>query len=58
MLSWSLVLRLIFRGYEASEMPTHYSILYFLPELYAIICAVPVVAMELAIPDVFSCGGV
>ena len=54
----SLILRLIFRGYEVSEVPTPYYVLYFPLELYAVVRAVPIVPMELAVPDVVSYGGV
>ena len=54
----SLILRLIFRGYEASEVPTSYLVLYFPLELYVVVRAVPVVPIELAVPGVVSCGGV
>ena len=54
----SLILRLIFRGYEESEVPAPYKVLYFPLDLYAVIRAVPVVPMELSVPGVVSCGGV
>ena len=54
----SLILRLIFRGYEASEVPVPYLVFYFPLELYAVVRAVPVVFMELAVPGVVSYGGV
>ena len=47
-----------FRCYGASEIPTPYQVFYFSPELYAIICAVPIIPMELAIPGIVSGGGV
>ena len=49
---------LTFRGYEATEIPASNQILYFLPELYAIVRSMPVVPMELSIPRVISFGGV
>ena len=47
---------LTFRGYEAAEIPAHNQILYFLPELYAVVRSMPVVLMELTIPRVISFG--
>ena len=54
----SLTLRLIFRGYEASEVPAPYQVLYFPFELYAVVRAVSVISMELAVLGVVSCGGI
>ena len=53
-----LSLILAFRCYEAAEISTPNQILYFLPELYAIIRSMPVVPMELTIPGVISLGRV
>ena len=54
----SLILRLTFRGYETSEVPTPYLVLYLPFEMYAVVRAVAVVSMELAILGVIPCGGV
>ena len=51
-----LRLALIFRGYEAAEMPALNQIFYLLPELYAIVRSAPLVPMELIIPRVISFG--
>ena len=62
MLSWSLVLGLIlsltFKGYEESEVPAPYQVLYLSLKLYAIVRAVSIVPMELAILGVVPCGGI
>ena len=49
---------LIFRGYEASNIPASYQVLYFSLELYAVIRAVSVLPMEFAVLGVVSCCGV
>ena len=54
----SLILRLIFRGYEVSEVPAPYWILDFPLELYAFVSAVSVVPMEFTIFGVVPCGGI
>ena len=54
----SLILRLTFRGYETSEVPTSYKEFYLPLELYAVVRAVSVVPMELTVIGVVPCGGV
>ena len=45
-------------GYVAAEISSSNQVLYFLPELYAIIHSMPVVPMELTVPSVISFGRV
>ena len=54
----SLSLRLTFRGYKTSEIPTPYQVLYLPLELYAVVRAVFVIPMELTVPGVVPRGGV
>ena len=54
----SLILSLTFWRYEASEVPAPYQVLYFSLKLYTVVCAVPIVHMELAILGVVPCGGI
>ena len=53
-----LILSLTFKGYEASEVPALYQVLYFSLKLYTVVRAVSIVPVELAILGVFPCGGV
>ena len=54
----SLTLRLTFRGYKTSEIPTPYQVLYFPLELYAVVRVVSVIPMELTVLGVVPRGGV
>ena len=54
----SLIMSLTFWGYEASEVPAPYQVLYFSLKLYTVVRAVSIVPMELAIFGVVPCGGI
>ena len=41
------------RLYSGKDTPSN-QVFYFLPELYAIVCSMPVVPMELTLPSVIS----
>ena len=49
---------MVFKCYKAAEISAPNQIFYFLSELYAIVCLMPVVPMELTILCVISLGRV
>ena len=57
-LALGLIPDMIFKGYEESNIPASYQVLYFSLELYAVVRTVSVVPMELAVLGVVSCCGV